>query len=182
LIAAPMASAPQGQPAAGEELATLHEQNYFTNKHAGDGEPAYEYHPLFRDFLLSQALRVYSPADCARIRRTAAALLDAAGQIDPAARLLRDAKDWDTLGQLVRRHAQSLVAQGGVGTLEEGLAGIPTAIVAEQPWLLFWRGWIVGRHADRQRSLEQAFIVFRRDGDTLGCLLAWAAVIFGFLS
>jgi len=171
-----------GQPAADEVLTALHEQNYFTNKQASDGEPAYEYHPLFRDFLLSQALRVYSPADCARIRRTAAGLLDAAGQIEPAARLLRDAKEWDTLGQLIRRHAQSLVAQGRVQTLEEWLGGIPAAIVAEQPWLLFWRGWIAARHADRQRSLEQAFTVFRRDGDTLGMLLAWAAVIFGFLS
>jgi len=177
-----MAAALTGQPAAGEVLTALHEQNYFTNKQAGDGEPAYEYHPLFRDFLLSQALRVFSPADCARIRRTAAGLLDAAGQIEPAARLLRDAEDWSTLEQLIRRHAQSLVAQGRIQTLEEWLAGIPAAVVAEQPWLLFWRGWIVERHADRQQSLEQAFMMFRRDGDTIGMLLAWAGVIFGLLS
>jgi LuxR family maltose regulon positive regulatory protein len=177
-----MAVALTGQPAAGEVLTALHEQNYFTNKQASDGEAAYEYHPLFRDFLLSQALRVYSPADCARIRRTAAALLDAAGQIEPAARLLRDAEDWDALEQLIRRHAQNLVAQGRVRTLEEWLGGIPAAIVAERPWLLFWRGWIAERHADRQRSLEQAFTTFRRDGDTVGMFLAWAGVIFGFLS
>src|SRR4029450_13214496 len=100
------------------------------------------------------ALRVYSPADCARIRRTAAALLVAAGQIEPAARLLRGAEDWDTLEQLIRRHAQSLVAQGRVRTLEEWLGGIPAAIVAEQPWLLFWRGWIVERDAHAQRICE----------------------------
>jgi len=177
-----MAVALTGRPAAGEVLTALHEQNYFTNKQAGAGEPAYEYHPLFRDFLLSQALHVFSPADCARIRRTAAGLLDAAGQIEPAARLLRDAEDWNTLEQLIRRHAQSLVAQGRVQTLEEWLGGIPAAVVAERPWLLFWRGWIVERHADRQQSLEQAFTIFRRDGDTIGMLLAWAGVIFGFLS
>ena len=60
-VTAAMAVALTGQPAAGEILTALHEQNYFTNKQAIGGEPAYEYHPLFRDFLLSQALRVYSP-------------------------------------------------------------------------------------------------------------------------
>jgi LuxR family transcriptional regulator, maltose regulon positive regulatory protein len=191
-VTAAMAVALTGQPAAGEILTALHEQNYFTNKQASDGEPAYEYHPLFREFLLSQALRVYSPSECARIRRTAAGLLDAAGQIEAAARLLRDAEDWDTLAKLIHRHAQSLVAQGRVQTLEEWLQGIPAAIFAEQPWLLFWRGWMARRHADRQlstdahsvaaRSLEQAFTAFRRQGDTTGMFLAWAGMIFGFLS
>ncbi len=123
-----MAVALTGETAAGEILTALHEQNYFTNKQAIGGEPVYEYHPLFRDFLLSQALRVYSPSDRARIRRTAAGLLHAAGQIEAAARLLRDAEDWDTLAQLIRRYAQSLVAQGRAQTLEEWLHGIPAAI------------------------------------------------------
>ena len=93
---------------------------------------------------------------------------------------------------MIRRHAQSLVAQGRVQTLEEWLQGIPAAIFAEQPWLLFWRGWMARRHADRQlspdahsvaaRSLEQAFTAFRRQGDTTGMFLAWAGMIFGFLS
>ena len=63
-----MAVALTGETAAGEILTALHEQNYFTNKQAIGGEPVYEYHPLFRDFLLSQALRVYSPSDRARIQ------------------------------------------------------------------------------------------------------------------
>ncbi len=171
-----------GEPTAGEILATLHEQNYFTNKQALSGEPVYEYHPLFRDFLLSQALRVYPPADRARIRRTAAGLLHAAGHIEAAARLLRDAEDWATLAQLIHRHAQSLVAQGRAQTLEEWLQGIPEAIFTEQPWLLFWRGWMAQHHADRRHSLEQAFTAFRHQGDTTGMFLAWAGVIFAYMS
>jgi len=170
-----------GEPTAGEILTALHEQNYFTNKQAFGGEPVYEYHPLFRDFLLSQALRVYPPSDRARIRRTAAGLLHTAGHIEAAARLLRDAEDWDTLAQLIHRHAQSLVAQGRAQTLEEWLQGIPEAIFAEQPWLLFWRGWMAPRHADRRHSLEQAFTAFRHRGDTTGTFLAWAGVIFAFV-
>ena len=181
-VTAAMAVALTGQPAAGEILTALHEQNYFTNKQVIGGEPVYEYHPLFRDFLLSQALRVYSPSDRARIRRTAAGLLDGAGQIEAAARLLRDAEDWDTLAQLIHRDAQSLVAQGRAQTLAEWLHGVPAAILAEQPWLLFWRGSIARGHADRQRSLEQAFTVFRRQGDVTGMFLSWAGMIFAYMS
>jgi LuxR family transcriptional regulator, maltose regulon positive regulatory protein len=180
-VTAAMAVALTGQLTAGEILTTLHEQNYFTNKQAIGGEPVYEYHPLFRDFLLSQALQAYSLSDCARIRRTAAGLLDGAGQIEAAARLLRDAEAWDTLAQLIHRDAQSLVAQGRAQTLAEWLHGVPAAIFAEQPWLLFWRGSIARGHADRQRSLEQAFTVFRRQGDTMGMFLAWAGMIFAYI-
>jgi ATP/maltotriose-dependent transcriptional regulator MalT/DNA-binding SARP family transcriptional activator len=181
-VTAAMAVTLTGQAAAGEILAALHEQNYFTNKQVIGGEPVYEYHPLFRDFLLSHARRVYSPADRARIRRTAAGLLHAAGQIEAAARLLRDAEDWHTLAQLIQRYAQSLMTQGRAQTLEEWLDGIPATIVAEQPWLLFWRGWMARRHADRQRSLEQAFTAFRRQGETTGLFLAWAGMIFAYVS
>jgi ATP/maltotriose-dependent transcriptional regulator MalT/DNA-binding SARP family transcriptional activator len=179
---AAMAVALTGQPAAGEILTALHEQNYFTNKQASAGEVVYEYHRLFRDFLLAQALRVYSPSDRARIRRTAAGLLDAAGQIEAAARLLREAEDWGTLAQLIHRYAQSLVAQGRAQTLADWLDGIPPVIFAQQPWLLFWRGSIASRHADRQHSLEQAFTAFRHQGDVTGMFLAWAGMILAYLS
>jgi len=177
-----MAVALTGQPRAAEILTALHEQNYFTNKQTVGGQPVYEYHPLFRDFLLSQALRVYSPPERARIRRTAANLLHAAGQIEAAARLLRDVEDWQTLAQLIHQHAQRLIVQGRAQTVEEWLEAIPTAIGAEQPWLLFWRGWMAQRHADRQQSLEQAYTVFARQGDTSGMFLAGAGMIFAYLS
>jgi DNA-binding SARP family transcriptional activator len=181
-VTAAMAVTLTGHPAAGEILAELHEHNYFTNKQAIAGEAVYEYHPLFRDFLLAQALRVYSPADRARIRRTAAGLLDAAGQVEAAARLLRDAEDWETLARLIQRSAQRLMAQGRAQTLQEWLDGVPPAIFAEQPWLLFWRAWIARRDAERQRDLEHAFTAFRGQPDTTGMLLAATGMIFSYVS
>ena len=182
-VTASMARALTGQPTAGETLATLHKQNYFTNKQAADREPTYEYHPLFREFLLSQALRVYHSEALAKIRRTAGGLLDAAGRVEAAAELFRDAEDWDELTQLVHRHAQSLLAQGRAQTLQEWLHVIPPRVFTEQPWLLVWRGigWIGWRHAACQRDLAEAFTAFRRQGDTFGMFLAWAGVIFAYL-
>jgi LuxR family transcriptional regulator, maltose regulon positive regulatory protein len=183
-VTASMAEALTGRPGAGDILAALHKQNYFTNKQTADGEVTYEYHPLFREFLLSRALRVYAPEARAKIRRTAAGLLEATGRVEASAGLLRDAEDWDGLVQLIHRHAQTLLAQGRSQTLEAWLDCVPPAIVGEQPWLLFWRGigWLGWRHADSQRSLEQAFAAFRHRGDTLGMFLAWAGVIFAYVS
>jgi ATP/maltotriose-dependent transcriptional regulator MalT/DNA-binding SARP family transcriptional activator len=178
-----MAEALTGSAEAGETLASLHRQNYFTNKQAGS-PPTYEYHPLFREFLLARATDTYDRPTRAKICRTAATLLDEAGRIEEAARLLRDAEDWPTLTQLIHRYAQSLVAQGRTQTLDEWLTGIPPAIFADEPWLLFWRGfgWMAWRHTDCQRTLEQAFVAFRDRGDAIGMFLSWAGVVFALVS
>lgn len=178
-----MARALTGQARAGEILAALHKQNYFTKRQSGS-EPTYEYHPLFREFLSSRALAEYPPERVAALRRAAAGLLDAAGRIEAAAALLREAEDWEGLAQLIHRHGQTLLTQGRAQTLEEWLGGLPPAIFAEQPWLLFWRGigWLAWRHADCQRSLAEAFTAFRKQGDTLGMFLAWSGVVFAYVS
>ena len=173
----------RGLPAAGDTLAALHKQNYFTNKQVGD-PPTYEYHPLFREFLLVRAAQTYSPEELAKIRRTAAGLLDAAGRVEAAAGLLRDALDWEGLAQLIHRHGATLLSQGRGQTIEDWLGNLPPAILDEQPWLLFWRGmgWMAWRHADCQRALEHAFTAFRRQGDTIGMFLAWSGVVYAYAS
>jgi len=178
-----MAGSLTGQSTAGAILGALHKGNYFINKQAGH-EPTYEYHPLFRDFLLSEAANTYPAPRLTTIRRTAATLLDGAGHIEAAAGLLRDAEDWEGLAQLIHRNAQKLLAQGRAQTLEEWLERIPAALFAEQPWLLVWRGigWLAWHHAECQRDLEQAFTAFRQQGDTIGMFVAWSGIIFAYLS
>ena len=182
-VTGPMAQALTGLPAAGDTLVTLHKQNYFTTKRAGS-PPTYVYHPLFREFLLSRAARAYSPERRAKIRRTAASLIETAGRVEAAAGLLRDAEDWAGLAQMVHRHGATLLSQGRGETIEEWLGNLPPAIFDEQPWLLFWRGmgWLAWRHAKCQQALEQAFMAFRRQGDTIGMFLAWAGTIYAYAS
>ena len=178
-----MAQALTGQERAGEILAALHKQNYFTKRQSGS-EPTYEYHPLFREFLRSRALSEYTAERMAALRRTAAGLLDDAGRIEAAAGLLREAGDWESLAQLIHRHGQTLLTQGRAQTLEEWLDGLPPAMLGQQPWLLFWRGigWLAWRHADCERTLAEAFTAFRAQGDTLGMFLAWTGVVFAYVS
>ena len=177
-VTASMAQKLTGQLEAGQILAALHKQNYFTNK-LGGGESTYEYHPLFREFLLSQAHKTYLPARVAEIRRSAAGLVDSAGQVDVAADLLRDAEDWQGLAQLTCRHAGTLLAQGRGQTVEQWLEAIPETMFAENSWLLYWRGMcrLGYRYADCRRDLEQALAAFRKQGEPTGILLSWAALI-----
>jgi ATP/maltotriose-dependent transcriptional regulator MalT/DNA-binding SARP family transcriptional activator len=183
-LTATMAQALTGQAATGDVLAALHRQNYFIDRRRDDGEPAYEYHPLFREFLMAQARRTYPPEVRAKLRRTAAGLVEAAGRMDEAAGLLHEAEDWEGLALLVHRHAQTLLEQGRGATLEQWLDRLPPRLFGEQPWLLFWRGigWMAWRHHDCQRNLETAFTAFRQRGDTLGMFLAWAGVVFAYVS
>jgi ATP/maltotriose-dependent transcriptional regulator MalT len=52
-LTATMAKRLTGIAEAGRLLAALHRENYFTNRY-GEGEPVYQYHPLFREFLLAR--------------------------------------------------------------------------------------------------------------------------------
>jgi len=63
---------------AGPLLAELNRKNYFTLKHA-HAEPVYEYHPLFREFLLARAKASYEPERLIELKKAAAALLEEAG-------------------------------------------------------------------------------------------------------
>ena len=177
-VTASLAEKLTGQPDAGPVLVNLHKQNYFINKLAGS-EPTYEYHPLFRAFLLSQARETYTAARVGEIRRLAARLLETAGEMEAAAGLLRDVNDQEGLAGLICRHGQLLLAQGRDQTLEEWLSSLPDQFLDAFPWLLFWRGMcgFPCRYTDSQKDFERSFSIFRRQGDSAGTFSSWSMMI-----
>jgi LuxR family transcriptional regulator, maltose regulon positive regulatory protein len=177
-VTASMAVAVTGCPQAGEILARLHRQNYFTNKRPG-ADGSYEYHPLFRSFLRSRAGRSFTARHLNTMRRRAARVADDANVADAAASLATEAQDWAFLGDLMRRRAPELLAQGRSDTVERWLASLPEPVVARYPWLSYWRGmcWLAWRHRESQHSLEQAFSGFCKQDDAAGSFLACTALI-----
>ena len=177
-VTASLAEKLTGQLDAGPVLVNLHKQNYFTNRLAGR-EPTYEYHPLFRAFLLSQARQTYTATRIGEIRRVAARLLETAGEMEAAAALLRDVNDQEGLAGLICRHGQLLLAQGRAQTLEEWLASLPDQFFDVFPWLLFWRGMcgFPWRYTDSQKDFERSFSIFRRQGDSAGTFSSWSMMI-----
>lgn len=160
----------------GQILFNLNQNNYFTAMHPR-AEPVYQYHPLFREFLLSRAKASFNQEESFMIQRSAAALLEESGQVEAAAMLLRDMKDFDGLTQLILDKAPSLVAQGRTKTLEEWLVSIPGEVKEKTPWLMYWMGVCRLSYSptESHRLLEKVFELFRIRGDRTGMLLSWAS-------
>src|SRR5205085_7981674 len=129
-LTAAMADALTGRPDAGRVLARLHRQNGFTVEHTA-ASTVYEYHPLFRAFLLRRAYAVLTVERRADVQRRAAALLERDGQVEAAGALLRDAGDWLGLARLVESRAAALTAAGRRPLIDEWLAAIPADVVRE---------------------------------------------------
>ena len=159
-------------------LSELNRHHFFTEKLSGSGY-GYQYHPLFRDFLLNWAKTNFAPDALADMQKKAAQLLEQAGMIEDAARLYCNTGDWDGLSRLIIHHARKLLMQGRSKTVEEWLAGIPSERADDDPWLLYWAG-MCSFPVDMPRTrkyLEKAFELFKTTGNTTGIYLTWSGIV-----
>jgi len=180
---AAMAEALTGSKLAGAVLAGLARANYFTVRHA-EGEPFYEYHPLFRTFLLAKARAAWSPDRRRQVQRAAGLLLESAGQVEEAFDLLKDAGDWTAAVRIVLQQASLLLAHGRAQTLEVWLRSLPSDVLDQSPWLPFWLGAcrLAANPLEAREHFVRAFAKFEKDGiDTAGMFLAWAGVVDTFV-
>lgn len=171
-----------GHPAAGDVLEELHRRNYFTVKHAG-ASVAYEYHPLFREFLLARARQAFSGGRLQGLRRHAAALAQADGQLEAAAELLYACGDYRALATLAARHAAELLQQGRGQVLENWIARLPSAVRTADPWLSYWQG-LARLPFDPARArdhFEQAYTRFRAAGAIAPAARACCAIVDSYV-
>lgn len=159
---------------AGQYLSHMSQNNNFTTCYI-QPEPVYQYHPLFREFLLTQAKDVFFPEEIFGLQQHAAALLEKYGMVEDAIKLLRDSENWPNLINLVLKWATFLVENGRMQTLHESISHIPASYLDQYPWLLYWLG--ICRQPFEPRSsreyLERAFTLFRSRQDSVGTYMAW---------
>jgi ATP/maltotriose-dependent transcriptional regulator MalT/DNA-binding SARP family transcriptional activator len=161
-----------------EILNDLSEHHYFTEKYLDDN-PVYQYHPLFREFLLSRAQGSLGADQVSLVRHNAAVLLEESGRAEEAVSLFRAADDWKGLARLLLRSAQSLILQGRHKTLEGWIGSIPKGVLEEEPWLLYWLG--VSKQpfnlSESRMLFERAFQLFQERQDLTGTFLAWSGAV-----
>lgn len=177
-ITAAMAARLTGVPQAGTRLSALHRDNFFTAKRAVP-EDTYQYHPLFRQFLLSRAHEILPQGEISLLKRTAASALQESGRFEDAAALFIDAAEWKGLTSLILRHGESLVSQGRSGVLQAWIESIPGDVLQHTPWLLYWLG-ICRQAFDPSGSREcfhKAFTQMDASGEEAGTLLSWSAAV-----
>ena len=166
-MTASMARELTGDERAASILDGLHRNNYFVALREARPEPLYQYHPMFRQFLLARAQEGLAKDLRRRLQRQAAALLEAAGRTDDALALYRDSHDWDDMARLIEAQAQAMLAQGRGETLRHWIEDLPPELLGRYPWAVYWAAASQAQIAPREARLlyERAFDLFRASGE-----------------
>lgn len=160
-----------------ERLNHLVKNHYFTFRTEAS-EPRYQYHDLFRDFLLSRGRQTFTASTYAHYQRQAARLLAATDDLSAAVELLQALGDWQELSNLIQQQAQTLLQQGRNQLLETWLDRFPAEIRNRSPWLLFWLGQcqLHPTPLKARTTFARAYHYFKHAGDSAGLWLSWAAI------
>lgn len=174
-ITALMAEQLTGIGSAEQILSRLSRNRFFTEKHS-PVDSVYQYHPLFRAFLLARAVKTFPADELREIRRSSASLLEAAGRTEDAASLLKEAADWDGLTELILNSAPHFASEGRSEAVHAWLCGIPGEIIERVPGLLYWKGICLLLHSPHQSRIcfRKAFDLYSQVNDRVGACLSWA--------
>ncbi|MFW6053074.1 MAG: BTAD domain-containing putative transcriptional regulator [Desulfosalsimonas sp.] len=179
----PIISATTAQKLTGSEnaeqiLDRIRQKQWFTERYPGR-ETRYQYHPLLREYLQSQAALTFTGEHITRLKEAAACLLEAEGQIEPAIELFFESGNPHEVVRLTLSQAQMLVSQGRNQTLEQWLRRLPEEVFYELPYAVYWLG--VCRHRlapDEGRELfEKALSLFEEQEDTAGICLSLCGIL-----
>lgn len=181
-ITAKLAEDLTGNTAASRILSNLNQRNYFTEKRA-QPEVIYQYHPLFREFLLTHAEGRFSSGELSGLRFDAAKLLEASGQTEDAVELFMKGKAWKELIGLISANALKLFTQGRNKLIEKWINALPDDLIKSDPWLNYWLGTckLPSNPAESRAFYERAFELFVSQGAEAGTLLAWSGAVQTFL-
>lgn len=174
---AEMAEELTGRPAQ-PPLSDLVRHNHFTERRA-ETSPIYQYHPLFRTFLLEQGKAAWSSRDLARRRSDAAGILERAGQLEEALALYLECRDTAGATRMILAQAPALCAAGRLEFLGTAVRSLPPEALQGEPWLVYWLGVsiVFFDPAEGERHFSTAYDRFEERGDAAGAWLAWAGVV-----
>ena len=163
-------------------IARLQHQNFFLEQRQLE-PPIYQYHPLFRDFLMQMASRSISADALKDIMNRGAAIMAELGLGREAVSLYRKAGNFLPMAAYILSQAPMLVAQGRTHTLSQWIDGFPADQMHAHPWLLFWKGvCLVHIHPAKGKDLFiQAYEAFVSSRDVIGQVFSWSALIQVFL-
>ncbi len=183
-IRAEIATALTGRADAAAMLADQHRRRFFIDQTSyQDGAVLYEYHPLFREFLLARAVRRFGAEALARLRSKTALMLEDVGKTEAALMLYQEAQDWPNATRLICQLAPALMHQGRARTIEAWIVATPLPVREAVSWLSFWLGVCRSLHDPRagRTLLADAFTRFTNAEDRLGALLTCSEILNTFI-
>lgn len=175
----PRATAAQAETMADDAGATallesLYRKRVFVERR-GD---AYQFHDLFRAYLLDEFERTHAPAEADRLRIAAAGLLADADDVESSFALAAKAQDWGFAASLLMRFAPRLFEMGRTAVLRDWFALLPPALVDASAWLTLWQGVSLSPVAPLQarERFEASYSRFPPE-DRMGRVLASGAIL-----
>ena len=180
-----------GEPQASRLLEKLYRERLFTDRRMvvaadRDARPGneilvatYQYHPLFRAFLLERGRLAWTAETRERWSLNAVSLLEVSGQVSDAIAILIEIAQWTRAAELIAIQAPRLIAQGRWQTLHAWLQSLPDDRLQQMPWLVYWWGvsLLAVDQIDARRLLERSHALMQAAGDVVGQLLSAAGVI-----
>ncbi|MES2069539.1 MAG: hypothetical protein V4488_04270 [Pseudomonadota bacterium] len=122
---------------AGVIVDDLSSKNFFTDKRSG-GIASYQFHALFREFLVKKARAVHSTAELKDLQAASALLLEQNKDYDTAVDLYHELENFPEVERIVLSQAQGLWSLGHSETISRWIRRLPYEWVATRPMLLYW--------------------------------------------
>jgi ATP/maltotriose-dependent transcriptional regulator MalT/DNA-binding SARP family transcriptional activator len=178
LLTVPMAEVISGDLEAGQRLNELYRLRYFIDRR-DEPEVIYEYHGLFREFLLARAREHLEPAEYVLLQRRSARLLETGNHPEHAFSLYVHAQDWAAAGRMIREEAPDLIRQGRWQTAKNWIEMLPAELPDSDPWLSYWAGACdVSIDPERARAaLEKAYAGLVAQDDAPGQVMAVSLIM-----
>jgi LuxR family maltose regulon positive regulatory protein len=154
---------------------SLYKRRLFVDKR-GD---SFQFHDLFRAFLLQQFEKAFDDAQAREWRTRASALLAESGQVEDAFALACEARNWEAAASLVLGHAARLFEQGRVRTLLAWIDGMQPEVVAHAPWLDFWAAVALAARSPAlsRARFEGSYARFLPIGDDVALTLCCGGIL-----
>ncbi len=167
-----------GMAEAGQILNEMNRQNFFTTKH-WQYEYTYQYHPLFREFLLACLAKNYKNGEIKALKQKAACALAETHQSEDAIILFLQAEDFLEAEKLIYSLAQDMFSHGRGIVVKGWIDKFPENILKKRPWLFYWRGTctIMSHPVDSKKDFDSAFKLFESQGERAGMFLSWGSSI-----
>lgn len=170
-------------PNAYKVLDWLHQRQLFVERRPAD-DTTYQFHGLFREFLLARARQFFSADGLRQMARRAAGVMLDAGSAELAIDLFLESEDWSAAKQAITQQAPHLFAAARWTTLDLWISKLPASELADEGWLQFWQG--MAKFAQQplraQEQLGAAYATFARGHDRLGQMLACSGALRAYHS
>jgi ATP/maltotriose-dependent transcriptional regulator MalT len=177
-MTATMAIEMSGDPDAGKLLESLHRRQLFTDRRTGS-EPVYQFHALFREFLVARLTALATPDPTLKQLERSANVLIRHGDWEPAFELFVQARAWKDARRLLRDHAQKLIDAGRCQTIVRWAHLLPEEERSRDTWLHYWLACALAQIDPNAavRAFASARSEFKQRGEHLGAVLSGAGVL-----